>query len=106
MWVVWATVACVNLRFLVFSFQYRPYFAHLPRNRRIVLSYFMGDTIFAMFLRRYPAAPRARPGGLLLGRRAGELRRVAARGGHGHRRRPRHPAGMGHRLRRHDGLLA
>ena len=61
MWVVWATVACVNLRFLVFSYQYRPYFAHLPRKRRVVLSYFMGDTIFAMFLRRYPE-PRREPG--------------------------------------------
>ncbi|MEJ8835292.1 AzlC family ABC transporter permease [Ramlibacter sp. AN1133] len=59
MWVVWATVACVNLRFLVFSFQYRPYFAHLPRRRRVVLSYFMGDTIFALFLRRYPEPKRA-----------------------------------------------
>jgi predicted branched-subunit amino acid permease len=53
-WVVWATVACVNLRFLVFSYQYRPYFAHLPRGQRVRLSYFMGDTIFAMFLRRFP----------------------------------------------------
>ncbi|MCG2595131.1 AzlC family ABC transporter permease [Ramlibacter sp. XY19] len=61
MWVVWATVMCVNLRFLVFSYQYRPYFAHLPRRRRVVLSYFMGDTIFAMFLRRYPE-PRVEPG--------------------------------------------
>lgn len=61
MWVVWATVACVNLRFLVFSFQYRPYFGHLPRRKRIVLSYFMGDTIFAMFLRRYPE-PKREPG--------------------------------------------
>lgn len=59
MWVVWATVACVNLRFLVFSFQYRPYFAHLPRRRRVCLSYFMGDTIFAIFLRRYPQPVRA-----------------------------------------------
>ena len=58
-WVVCATVACVNLRFLVFSYQYRPYFAHLPRGRRVVLSYFMGDTIFAMFLRRFPEARRA-----------------------------------------------
>jgi predicted branched-subunit amino acid permease len=63
MWVVWATVACINLRFLVFSYQYRPYFAHLPRRRRIVLSYFMGDTIFAIFLRRYPE-PRREPGQL------------------------------------------
>ena len=63
MWVVWATVACVNLRFLVFSYQYRPYFAHLSRRRRVVLSYFMGDTIFAMFLRRYPE-PKREPGQL------------------------------------------
>ena len=63
MWVVWGTVACINLRFLVFSHQYRPYFAHLPRRRRIVLSYFMGDTIFAIFLRRFPEAQRA-PGQL------------------------------------------
>ncbi|WP_222623109.1 AzlC family ABC transporter permease [Ramlibacter cellulosilyticus] len=63
MWVVCATVACVNLRFLVFSYQYRPYFAHLPRGKRVFLSYFMGDTIFAMFLRRYPE-PRREPGQL------------------------------------------
>lgn len=54
MWVVWVTVACVNLRFLVFSVQYRPYFGHLPRRRRIALSYFMGDTTFAVFLNRFP----------------------------------------------------
>jgi predicted branched-subunit amino acid permease len=63
MWVVWATAACVNLRFVVFSFQYRPYFAHLPRRRRVILSYFMGDTIFAVFLRRYPE-PRPEAGQL------------------------------------------
>ncbi len=61
MWVVWATVACINLRFLVFSYQYRPYFAHLRRSRRVVLSYFMGDLIFAVFLRRFPR-PRREPG--------------------------------------------
>jgi len=60
MWVVWATVACVNLRFLVFSYQYRPYFVHLSRSRRVVLSYFMGDTIFAVFLRRFPEPIRER----------------------------------------------
>ncbi len=63
MWVVWATVACVNLRFLVFSYQYRPYFAHLPRATRIRLGYFMGDTIFAAFVHRYPE-PRREPGQL------------------------------------------
>jgi predicted branched-subunit amino acid permease len=63
MWVVWATVACINLRFLVFSFQYRPYFAHLPRRKRIFLSYFCGDTMFAIFMRRFPE-PQRGPGQL------------------------------------------
>jgi len=54
MWVVWGTAACVSLRFLVYSYYYRPYFLHLPRRRRLLLSYFMGDTTFAMFIRRFP----------------------------------------------------
>lgn len=53
-WVVLATTACVSLRFMAFSFHYRPYFAHLPRRRRIALSYLMGDTNFALFIRRFP----------------------------------------------------
>jgi predicted branched-subunit amino acid permease len=53
-WVVWATTACVGLRFMAFSFHYRPYFADLPRRRRIALSYLMGDTNFALFIRRFP----------------------------------------------------
>jgi predicted branched-subunit amino acid permease len=54
MWVVWATTLCVCLRFMAFSFHYRPYFAHLPRPRRIALSFLMGDTNFALFIRRFP----------------------------------------------------
>ncbi|MFC5500344.1 AzlC family ABC transporter permease [Caenimonas terrae] len=53
-WVVWATTLCVSLRFLAYSFHYRPYFAHLPRGRRIALSFLMGDTNFALFMRRFP----------------------------------------------------
>jgi predicted branched-subunit amino acid permease len=53
-WVVWATTLCVSLRFIAFSFHYRPYFAHLPRRHRIALSYLMGDTNFALFMRRFP----------------------------------------------------
>lgn len=60
MWVVWAATFCVSLRFMAFSFHYRPYFAHLPRRRRIALSYLMGDTNFALFIRRFP---QAEPGG-------------------------------------------
>lgn len=55
MWVVWATAACVSLRFVAFSFHYRPFFAHLTRRRRVVLSYFMGDSNFALFVRRFQA---------------------------------------------------
>ena len=54
MWVVWATTLCVSLRFVAFSFHFRPYFTHLPRPRRIMLSYLMGDTNFALFIRRFP----------------------------------------------------
>src|SRR5437868_9951600 len=60
MWVVWAATLCVSLRFVAFSFHYRPYFAHLPRRRRIALSFLMGDTNFALFVRRFP---QAQPGG-------------------------------------------
>jgi predicted branched-subunit amino acid permease len=53
-WVVWATTLCVCLRFMAFSFHYRPYFAHLPRRHRIAMSFLMGDTNFALFMRRFP----------------------------------------------------
>jgi predicted branched-subunit amino acid permease len=53
-WVVWATTLCVSLRFIAFSFHYRPYFAHLPLRRRVALSFLMGDTNFALFARRFP----------------------------------------------------
>jgi predicted branched-subunit amino acid permease len=54
LWVVWATTLCVSLRFLAFSFHYRPYFTHLPRGQRLAISYLMGDTNFALFIRRFP----------------------------------------------------
>jgi predicted branched-subunit amino acid permease len=56
MWVIWATTLCVCLRFMAFSYHYRPYFAHLPRGRRIALSFLMGDTNFAVFAHRFPEA--------------------------------------------------
>jgi predicted branched-subunit amino acid permease len=58
MWVVWATTLCVSLRFMAFSFHYRPFFAHLPRRQRIALSFLMGDTNFALFMRRFPERVR------------------------------------------------
>lgn len=59
-WVVWATAVCVSLRFMAFSFHYRPYFEHLPRGRRVALSYLMGDTSFALFVRKFPQPEPAR----------------------------------------------
>ncbi|WP_299642161.1 AzlC family ABC transporter permease, partial [Devosia sp.] len=52
-WVVWATTICVSLRFMAFSFHYRPYFAHLPRRHRAALCFLMGDTNFGLFVRRF-----------------------------------------------------
>ena len=54
MWVVWATTLCVCLRFMAFSFHYRPYFMHLPRGQRVACSFLMGDTNFALFFNRFP----------------------------------------------------
>lgn len=54
MWVIWVTTLCVSLRFLAFGYHYRPYFMHLPRGRRLALSFLMGDANFALFIRRFP----------------------------------------------------
>lgn len=53
-WVVWATAACVNLRFVIFSAGWRPYCAQQPLARRMVMGYFSGDLNYVMFMRRYP----------------------------------------------------
>ena len=53
-WVVLATAACLNLRFVVFSTQWRPYFGHLPRGRKLLLSYFTADLNYVLFMRRFP----------------------------------------------------
>ncbi len=53
-WVVWATAACVNLRFVIFSAGWRPYFGHLLRGQRLLLSYFTADLNYVCFMRRFP----------------------------------------------------
>jgi predicted branched-subunit amino acid permease len=53
-WVVWATAICVNLRFVVFSAAWRPYFAAYPRATRLRLAYFTADLNYVMFMRRFP----------------------------------------------------
>ncbi len=71
-WVVWATAACVNLRFVIFSATWRPYFAGYPLAQRVRLSYFTADLNYVLFMRRFPKpepAPEQLPyfwGGALL----------------------------------------
>jgi predicted branched-subunit amino acid permease len=60
-WVVWATAFCVNLRFVIFSVQWRPYFGHLPRRQRLALGYFTADLNYVVFMRRFPR-PQPEPG--------------------------------------------
>jgi predicted branched-subunit amino acid permease len=56
LWVVWATALCVNLRFVIFSAGWRPYFAHLPFWQRLRLAYFSADLNYVLFMRRFPEA--------------------------------------------------
>ena len=49
MWVIWASAFCVNLRFLIFSAQWRVYLGHLPRGRRLLLGYFLADLNLVIF---------------------------------------------------------
>lgn len=53
-WVVWATAACVNLRFVIFSAGWRPYFGHLPLRQRLMHGYFTADLNYVMFMQRFP----------------------------------------------------
>ena len=53
-WVVWATAICINLRFVIFSAQWRQYFGGLPRAQRLALGYFTADLNYVIFMRRFP----------------------------------------------------
>jgi predicted branched-subunit amino acid permease len=44
----------VNLRFVIFSAQWRPYLIHLPGWKRVRLAYFTADLNTVMFMRRFP----------------------------------------------------
>lgn len=57
MWVIWATAFCVNLRFVIFSAQWRPYFLRFPLRVRLVFGYLAGDLNYVMFMRRHPEPP-------------------------------------------------
>jgi len=53
-WVAWATAICVNLRFVIFSAQWRPYLAGFPRGQRARMAYFTADLNYVVFMHRFP----------------------------------------------------
>jgi predicted branched-subunit amino acid permease len=53
-WLVWAAVLCVNLRFVVLSAGWRLYFAPLPRAQRLRMAYFAADLNYVQFMKRFP----------------------------------------------------
>lgn len=55
-WVVWATALCINLRFVIFSAQWRPYFMRYPLRERLLLGYISGDLTYVLFMKRFPEA--------------------------------------------------
>jgi predicted branched-subunit amino acid permease len=54
-WVILATAACVNLRFVVFSLHLRAYLMHLPAWQRLTHGYLTADLSYVLFVRRHPA---------------------------------------------------
>ncbi|ODU10867.1 MAG: branched-chain amino acid ABC transporter permease [Rubrivivax sp. SCN 71-131] len=58
--VMLAAATCVNLRFVVLSAQWRPYFGALPRAQRMRLAYFAADLNYVQFVHRFPE-PVPRP---------------------------------------------
>ncbi len=54
MWVILATAACVNLRFVVFSAHLRPYMMHQGLWRRMWRGYLTTDLSYVMFTARHP----------------------------------------------------
>lgn len=53
-WVVWAAALCVNLRFVVFSAMWRPYWINEPWHRRVRVAYVTADLNYVLFMRRFP----------------------------------------------------
>ena len=56
MWVIWATALCVNLRFVIFSAQWRPFFKRFPLRQRLLLGYFTADLNYVLFMKREKSA--------------------------------------------------
>ncbi|AWI52222.1 branched-chain amino acid ABC transporter permease [Aquabacterium olei] len=54
LWVVWLAALCVNLRFVIFSAQLRPFVMALPLRWRLVCGYLVADVSYVMQVARYP----------------------------------------------------
>ena len=52
-WVIWTTALCVNLRFVIFSAQWRPFFRRLPLRQRLALGYLTADLNYVLFMKRF-----------------------------------------------------
>ena len=52
-WVIWATAFCVNLRFVIFSAGWRPYFQRFPLVQRLLLGYVSADLSYVLFMKKY-----------------------------------------------------
>lgn len=61
LWLIWTTAFCVNLRFVIFSAQWRPFVMHLPLWKRLWQGYLTTDMTHVLCMRRFEAAdgPRA-----------------------------------------------
>lgn len=53
LWVVWLAGFCICLRFVVFSLHLRDYFIFMPRGRRMLLGYLMGDVTYVLYTRHF-----------------------------------------------------
>jgi predicted branched-subunit amino acid permease len=58
MWVILLTAFCANLRFLIYSAQWRPFFMHLGFWRRISIGYLAADLTYVLAMNRYPDPPQ------------------------------------------------
>lgn len=62
LWLIWGTALCVNLRFVIFSAQWRPYFMHMSRRARLWHGYMTTDMGYVLFMRRYAMVQPDRQG--------------------------------------------
>jgi predicted branched-subunit amino acid permease len=58
MWVVWAAALCLNLRFVIYSAQWRHHFGHMTRAQRLCVGYFSADLNIVAFQRAWPRPQR------------------------------------------------